>query len=244
MDDILNSVNGRTAIERFELIDPAMNKTALALPASEVAKPTESTANVDIFAADLAVQKIAFRKNSVPGIYQVGVVSVPAFYTQYIDTKGKERLKMKPRDEIDDIDKVQVSMKYQAFAKSFMILDRWKEPKPLGHGLEIVPRTDLSNLHIGDLVEVDILFYGKPLHSSAKSMEYITAASSSFGQSDKFALFSYIQEGRAQFRVQSSGQWGIFVAHKDNVTKDGALKELYGKADQVYHTASLTFHVK
>jgi len=113
-----------------------------------------------------------------------------------------------------------------------------------GHGLEIIPRTDLSNLHVGDLVEVDVLFYGQPLSASARSIEYITAHSSSFGQSDNFSLFSYLKEGKGQFRVQSSGQWMISVSHKGDVTKDGELKDLYGKTDLVYHGATLTFNVK
>ncbi len=55
---------------------------------------------------------------------------------------------------------------------------------------------------------------------------------------------SYIIKGKAQFRVQNSGQWVINVNHKDDVTQDGALKGLYGKTEQVYHGASLTFTVK
>lgn len=31
---------------------------------------------------------------------------------------------------------------------------------------------------------------------------------------------------------------------QNDVTKDGPLKDLYGKAEQVYHGASLTFNVK
>lgn len=45
-------------------------------------------------------------------------------------------------------------------------------------------------------------------------------------------------------RVQSWGQWMIGVNHKDDVTADGPLKDLYGKAEQVYHSAGLTFTVK
>ncbi|BBO89067.1 hypothetical protein [Desulfosarcina ovata] len=55
---------------------------------------------------------------------------------------------------------------------------------------------------------------------------------------------SYIMGGRAQFRVQSSGQWLISVNHKENVTEDGPLRELYGKAEHVFNSASLTFIVK
>ena len=36
----------------------------------------------------------------------------------------------------------------------------------------------------------------------------------------------------------------ISVNHKDDVTKDGDLKDLFGKAEQVYHAATLTFNVK
>lgn len=244
MDDMLNSTNGRVAIERFELYDPAMVKTSLSFPGFTPAEPSKTTSNFDIFDADLATQKIALKENSAAGVYQIGAASVPTFYTQYIDKRGEKRLKMKPRDQIDDLEKVLMSVKYQAFAKSYLTLHAWKEPEALGHGLEIIPRTDLSELHPGDLVEVDVLFYGQPLNSTAKSMEFITAASSSFGLSDKFSLFSYIKEGKAQFRVQSSGQWAIFVNHKEHVTKDGALKDLYGKANLVYHGASLTFNVK
>ena len=244
MDDILTSPNGRIAIERFELLDPALKKTDLIKPEFKLSKPDLSTDNFDLFAADLAAQKVAFKKDSAQGVYQFSAVSKPTFYTQYMDKKGKTRLQLKPKNEVKDIKKVLMAVKYQAFAKSYLTVGKWTNPKPLGHGLEIIPRTDLSNLHVGDLVEVDVLFYGRPLSATAKSIEYITAHSSSFGQSDGFQLLSYIMEGKAQFRVQSAGQWMIGVNHKDDVTEDGPLKDLYGKADQVYHGASLTFNVK
>ena len=244
MDDILTSPNGRIAIERFELLDPELKKTDLLKPEFKLSKPDLSTDNFDLFAADLAAQKVALKKDSAQGVYQFSAVSKPTFYTKYIDKKGKTRLKLKPKNEVKDIKKVLMAVKYQAFAKSYLTVGKWTNPKPLGHGLEIIPRTDLSNLHVGDLVEVDVLFYGKPLSATAKSMEYITAQSSSFGQSDGFSLFSYIMKGKAQFRVQSSGQWMITVNHKEDVTEDGNLKDLYGKTDQVYHGASLTFNVK
>jgi uncharacterized GH25 family protein len=244
MDDILTSPNGRIVIDSFTLYDPAQGKTDLLLPPGNVSKAEISTDNFDLFAADLATQKIALKENSAPGVYQLAAVSRPSFYTQYIDKKGRTRMQLKPKNELDDIEKVLMAVKFQAFAKSYLTLGAWTPPQPLGHGLEIIPRTDLSNLHVGDLVEVDVLFYGQPLTATAKSIEYITAQSSSFGQSDGFALLSYLKNGRAQFRVQSAGQWMICVNHKDDVTADGPLKELYGKADQVYHAASLTFNVK
>ena len=244
MDDILTSPNGRVAIERFELFDPDLKKTDLLKPQFKLSKPDLVTSNFDLFAADLGAQKVALKKDSAKGVYQFSAVSKPTFYTQYIDKKGKTRLKLKPKNEVKEIKKVLMCVKYQAFAKSYLTVGVWSNPKPLGHGLEIITRTDLSNLHVGDLVEVDVLFYGKPLNATAKSVEYITAHSSSFGQSDGFRLMSFIINGKAQFRVQSGGQWMIGVNHKDDVAKDGPLKNLYGKTNQVYHGATLTFNVK
>eukprot|EP01155_Anaeramoeba_flamelloides_P001185 Anaeramoba_flamelloidesa1054536_41.p1 GENE.a1054536_41~~a1054536_41.p1 ORF type:complete len:291 (+),score=39.26 a1054536_41:318-1190(+) len=240
MDDILNSPNGRIAVEQFNLLDPSLKKIELLKPEFKLAEPKLSNGNFDLFAADLATQKIAFKESSAPGVYQLGAVSRATFYTQYIDKKGKKRLKLKPKDEIKDIKKVLMAVKYQAFAKSYLTVGAWSAPKPLGHGLEIIPRTDLSTLHAGDLVEVDVLFHGTP----PKGMQHITAHSSSFGQSDGFSLFSKVKKGKAKFRVQSPGQWMISIALKDDVTQDGPLKDLYGKADVVSHAATLTFNVQ
>lgn len=244
MDDILNSANGGVIIDQFELFDPALKKTDLLKPEGKISKANLTTNDFDLFAADLAAQKVAFKKDSAQGVYQLGALSKPAFYTQYIDKSGKTRMKLKPKNELKDIKKVLMCVKYQAFAKSYLTVGEWANPKPLGHGLEIIPLTDLSDLHVGDLVKVEVRFNGEPLSVSAKSMEFIIAHGTGFGQSDGFFLMSYLMGGHAQFRVQSSGQWMISTNHKDDVTEDGPLKDLYGKAEQVYHSASLTFTVK
>ncbi len=244
VDDILNSPNGRIVVDRFSLVDPAGDRTALLMPDAALAEPTATSDNMALFAADLASQKIAFMADSAEGVYQLEAVSQANFYTQYIDTKGRKRLALKSRDAIEGIDKVLMSVKFQAFAKSVVTLGDWSEPEPLGHDLEIIPRSDLGDVRVGDLIEVDVLFHGEPLTATARSIEYITAHGTGFGQSDGFSLFSYIKDGRAQFRVQSSGQWMISVSHKDDVTPDGPMKDLVGKADQVYHGASLTFFVR
>ena len=244
MDDILTSPNGRIAIQQYELIAPDLSKTDLGVPEFKLSTPELETANFDLYTADLGARKIALKKESAEGVYQLSAVSVPTYYTQYVDKDGRQRLKLKSKDQLDDIGKVLMSVKYQAFAKSYLTVGEWTAPKPLGHGLEIIPRTDLSDLHVGDLVEVDVLFYGEPVNSSAKSIKYITAHSNSFGQSDGFKLVSFVTQGKAQFRVQSSGQWMVGINHKQDVTPDGPLKDLQGKTEHVYTGASLTFTVK
>ncbi|MFV9644698.1 MAG: DUF4198 domain-containing protein, partial [Desulfobacterales bacterium] len=77
MDDILSSPNGRIAIERFELFDPALKKTDLLKPEFKLSKPDLSTDNFDLFAADLAAQKVALKKDSAKGVYQFSAVSKP-----------------------------------------------------------------------------------------------------------------------------------------------------------------------
>ena len=91
MDDILNSPNGRVELDRFELINPAQGKTALLLPTAQEAKPSGTARDFDVFPGDLAAQKVAFKADSAPGVYQFSATTKPTFYTQYVDTKGKER---------------------------------------------------------------------------------------------------------------------------------------------------------
>lgn len=244
VDDILNAPNGKVIVDKFTITSPDDKIAKLRIPSSKEQNPTSKTLNFNIYEADLGFQKIELKKESKKGVYKIEARSKPTFYTQYIDTKDRTRLKLTTMDKIKDIKKVLMSVKYQAFAKAYLTLEKWEEQKATNQGLEIIPLTDLSNVNVGDLVEFDILFYGKPLHTSAKDMDYITAKSNTFGQNDGFSLMSYIKEGQAQFRIQTSGQWIVNCYHKEDVTKDGKLKELYGKVNSIFHSASLTFNVK
>ena len=244
MDDILNSPNGRVIVEEFKIISPNGEIINLDIPSSEPQEANKKAKNFDIFSADMGLQKIALKENSQKGVYKIEAKSKPTFYTEYIDTKGNKRLKLTTMDKLDDIQKILMSVKYEAFAKSYLTIDKWEEQKTTNKGLEIIPKTDLSNVKVGDLVEFEVLFEGKPLNVSPSSIDFISADSNTFGQNDSFSLMSYIVNGKAQFRVQSAGQWRVSCEHKDTVTKDGNLKDLFGKVEQVFNTSSLTFNVK
>ena len=192
----------------------------------------------------MAAQKIALKKDSLQGVYQVGVISEASCYTHYIDNKGRYRIKHKSKDELDNIKEIKASLKNQSFAKAYITLGKWTTPKPLGHKLEIIPLTDLSDVHVGDMVEVEVLFYGEAQNTSLKNSIYINAGSNTFGLDEGFKLQSFLKDGKAHFRVQSKGQWIISTVKGENVTENDKLKDLYGKVDKVYHTASLTFNVK
>ena len=244
IDDTLNSSSGKVIVEEFSISYPSGKKINLAIPESKNVEPTQTGEDFDIFDAEIGLQKISFKEENIKGVYLIHAKSKPTFYTQYIDNKNRTRLKLTSKDKLKDIKEVLMSVKYQAFAKSYLTLGKWTEQKAIGDGLEIIPKTDLSNLKIGDLVEFEVLFYGKPLHAGAEGVEYITANSSSFGQGHHFSLFSKIKKGKAQFIVQSSGQWIVGCGHKEDVKKEGELKDLYGKTNTVAHAATLTFTVK
>lgn len=242
--DQLNSVNGSVGIQNFDLFDPNMKRTKLYSPELKIATPTIEKKSFDIYKADSAMQKIALKKDSQQGVYQLGVATNPTYYTQYIDTKDRMRLKLKPKDEIKDIKKVLISLKYQGYAKSFITLGDWSEPKSLGHDLEIIPLSDLSRVKTGDLVEFNVALKGKPISSKIPDIKFATFWSKNFGQEDKFELMSYLKNGKAQFRVPSSGQWVMQIFDAHHVTKDGKSKDLYGKAEIYAVATSITFDVK
>jgi len=242
--DKLNSVKGRVMIDSFNFYDPNLKKFELYKPVYKPAKATLENKNFDLYRADLATQKIALKKDSQKGVYQLEVKSIPTFYTVYIDEKGRKRTKLKAKDEIKNLKKTIASIKYQGFAKSYITINKWEKPEPLGHDLEIIPLTDLSNVSAGDLVEFYFTFKGKPISHSPKGIKYATFFSNTYGQSDGFKLMSKIKKGKAQVRVPTSGQWLVNVYNIQAVTKDGDTKSLFGKTDTLMNGASISFNVK
>ena len=240
ISDILNSPNGKVLVESFTITDPAGKITPLRIPSAETATADNQTPNFDVFSADLGLQKIALKKESMPGVYKIEARSKPSFYTQFIDTKDRSRLKMKSKDQIKDIKKVLMAVKYQAKAVSYVTLEKWEAPKPTNQGLEIIPVTDISQVKTGDLVEFKVLFMG----ASPKGDTYITASTPAFDKGKHFSLYSKVKKGKAQFIVQCPGQWMVNCSHKGKVAKEGPLKDLYGKADSSFTGSSLTFNAK
>jgi len=244
IDDMPNSVNAKVHVESFTITTPNGKTTNLELPNAKIEEAKIKTDAFDVFTNDIALQKIALKKDSPKGVYTIKANSKAAFYTQFIDKNNKKRLKFKSKDKLKNVKKVLWSVQHQTFAKTYLTLGKWTKQKALGDSLEIVPKTDLSNVKVGDFIEVEVLFFGKPLNMSPSTMEFITAYSNTFGQGKGFSLFSAIKNGKAGFEVQTPGQWIINCHHKELVTKDGKLKDFHGKVNSVFHSASITFNVK
>lgn len=244
IDDILDSPNGQMTVEEYSITSPTGKKLNLTIPESVRAEPTDTSRDFDVYDGNVGMHKIALKKESTPGVYLIQGVSKAKFYTKFIDQKGRERLKLKPKNEIKNIAKVLSSVQFQVFAKSYLTIGEWQTPKPIGTDLEIIPLSDLSNVKVGDLLKFEVRFHGEPLSYSAKTEATLGAFSNNFGQADHFFLSSYIIDGKAQFRVQSKGQWIVHCYHNEEVTPDAILKDLYGKTNNVIQGATLTFHVK
>lgn len=242
-DDLLTSDHGVIRIGSYQLVGPDMGVHEMELPDPAMPPKKATPDGLTVQSGDVGVRKIALTKDAKPGTYQVAVKSVPMFFTKYKNKKGKTSMAPMPADKIKDLDKVLQSFKYQSYAKSCFTIKKWQRPKALGHELEILPLTDLSNVRPGDLAEFEVLFNGKPLNSDANAMYTLECTSNTFGGPDGFFLSSYIIHGKAKFRMPTAGQWVANLYVKGDVDKDPSLKVLKGKCTTVFTAATLFFTV-
>jgi hypothetical protein len=224
MDDILVTMDDFMPLATYDLIDPDLNSRPLPMPVLEKKDVIRIDAGLTIECGDMAIRKISLSDETKPGTYQVVATTRDTFFTVYLDEKGEHKIVDSPLDEM-------------------------KDPKPLGHDLELVPLTNLSDVHIGDPVLFQVTFMDKPFSCTQNTMEYITAASNTFGgeasgDREGFFLSTYILNGKAQFRMPTAGQWVVNVYACQDVTPESDLRELLGKCTKVYYGSSISFNVR
>jgi len=242
-DDRLNS--GRVHVDEFSITSPDNEKTLLKVPTDEGIEATNETKDFEVFDANVGLQKIGLKKDSTKGTYLIHAKQKPTFYTHFIDTKDRKRIKLTTKDKIKNIKKVLFSVKWEGYGSSYLTLGKWSEQKAKNKGFEIVPKSDLSNLKAGDMVEFEVLFYGKPYDKVAKKGEAkLTLFSNPISQGEGLSLTAPVYKGIAKFAVPSKGQWMIMAILDQKVKKEGELKDLHGKVNSVMFSSTLTFHVK
>lgn len=244
LDDFLAGTHGVIQLEKYEIAAPDMRKEDLGLPETTKFPTRQSPLKLNVTKGDLGLRKIGLGKDMQPGTYQIAAESIPMFITQYKDTKGKMRMAPKPLDAIKDLKHPIASFKYESFAKSYFAINKWSTPKPMGHELEITPRTDMSEVRVGDLVEFDVTFRGKPVQSDNKNIRYLSCSSNTFGGPDGFSLSTPVINGKGRFRMPTSGQWVANIYYSENVAENPGLADLKDKCFMVYTAASLFFTVK
>ncbi len=241
LDDLLKDLT----LESFTLYDPELKETSLPLPVVQQAETIKLDNHLQVVSGDLAARKIILGKDSPTGVYQVSAESKDNYWTYYIDKKGRKKWAAKPMNEVTDAKRIIRGMRYHPFAVSYFTVGKWQTPKSLGQELEIIPMTDLSNVHAGDLVKFKVMFMGKELTTDPSlSLEYITAKSDAFGAAENFSIASLLFDGNGQFRVPTAGNWLVNVYTRQNVTEDNALKHLTKKCTTVLYSSSITFTVK
>jgi uncharacterized GH25 family protein len=244
MDDLLDSPGAKLRVDSYELVAPDMRRTGLPLPAEGEETGIKTVSDIIVRGGDLGIRKLSFTETTGDGVYQIGAVSKPDFYTFYVNEKGRKKWVIESMDQVENAREIIQSSKYKAMAKAYFAKGRWHEPKPLGHDLEIIPLTDLTSVKAGDMVKFKVLFMGKKFSSIPSKKERITVVSNTFGGPDGFYLGDDIQRGEAAIRIPTPGQWVATVYYVQDVEKDELLAPLADKCRQVHYVATISFTVK
>ncbi len=222
---IEEAVGDRIQLESFDLFTPDAKTIALKKPQRGL-DPIYESDSFNIAQSNLAMQSITLGKKSKAGTYSVGFATKTGMFTKYLDSKGKQKFSTKAKEKIRDLKEVVSTMKVTTFAKTYFVNKKWSQPEPVGHKLEIIPTSDISKLYVGDKIELEVLYNGKPLQSG-----YITAKNS-LSKNDN-ALFSNIRKGKAKFVLTNFGQWSFDMVNKTK--KDGV---------DIIDKASATINIK
>ncbi|MDO5045601.1 DUF4198 domain-containing protein [Campylobacter sp.] len=238
-------------LQSYEIYDPDMKKANLGFDpkanegieqryAKEASKEFPSAT---IFEGDSFTRKIKFGNDSKVGTYQIAATTKRAHFSLWKDNKGRIKMGRVYLDEIKDAKEVIYSSNSQSFAKSFVKVGKWSEPAPLGHDLEIIPISDLSNVKVGDVVEFKVLFKGEPLNEMQDmNRKELRGYNSFFGDDSTYFVAGLVMNGKAKFRVVAPGQWLASISMQKPVDEKIA-KDLIGKVRTIGYSATVTFFV-
>jgi uncharacterized GH25 family protein len=170
---------------------------------------------------------------SEKGSYIVTAALKQGFYTMYMED-GRIHHKSAPKTGLSG---VILSLHFEQYAKSLINVGGADSSflKPVGHTLEIIPLTNPADLKVGDYLQVQVLFKGRPARFCPLYGTY-----AGFSTGDDFAYVTSADgEGKAKIRILHHGAW-LLKAKKKNPAPD----ELKDKCNEMSYTATLTFEVK
>ncbi|KIX10961.1 DUF4198 domain-containing protein [Dethiosulfatarculus sandiegensis] len=244
IDDFLISGKDTIKVGEYFVAGPKGKRSDLHLAKPAYYKPEPLSKGLSAQPGSLSANKIILSKDAAKGTYQVAAVVEPTCFTIYKNQKGRTKFALKGMDEIKDLKKTILGMACFFSGKSFFTVGSWTKPEPLGLDLEILPQDDLSDVHVGDLVKFRVLLNGKPLSSSFKGIESISAQSPSFGASDGNEITCKLHNGMGKIRVPAAGQWVVKVWTQKKVSQDPKMAKFKNKAQVLYYASSVTFSVK
>ncbi len=198
----------------------------------------------NMLSGDMYCRSLRFSKDAPKGTYQVVATTKKMQFAMWKDAKGKQKWGIKTLDQIKTAKKIDICIQDQFFAKSFVSVGQWSEPKPLGHDLELIPLTDLSQVRVGDEVVFKVLLLGKPVQQDESGLPNLKAYGEFYGADGAYSLRGMISDGIAKIRVTAPGRWLATVNVRKPVNKENGPKELIGKALTTGYNASATFFVR
>ncbi len=197
-----------------------------------------------MLAGDAFCRKLFFQKDAPQGTYQLAAVMEKTQFSVWINKKGQKKWGRLYLNEIKNAQDIKSCINFQSFAKAFVSVGKWTEPKPLGHELELIPLTDLSQVRVGDEVTFKVLLLGKPVQPDKNGQPDVKAYGECYGADGSYGLRGGIFNGMAKIRVTAPGRWLATVNVRKPVNKENGPKELIGKALTTGYNASATFFVR
>ncbi len=94
----------------------------------------------NMLSGDMYCRNVRFSKDAPQGTYQFAATTNKIQFAVWKDAKGREKWGRVTLDKIKDAKKIDTCFQYQSFAKSFVSVGQWSEPKPLGHDLRCLSR--------------------------------------------------------------------------------------------------------
>lgn len=198
-----DSIPNRVKLDSFDLITPYGKVITLKKPQ----KGLEDIYNKDdlkVVDSNFAMHTIKLGKDSVAGTYSVGFSTKTATVIKYLDTKGKTKFSIKPRNKIRNLKKIISTTIRTSYGRAYFINKNWTKPRVIGHKLELIPENDISKLYVGDTIRLKVMFEGNELDKG-----YVIAKNA-LSKGDN-SLYSPIKNGKAKFLLTNFGQWEFKV---------------------------------
>lgn len=227
--EILTPDWGPMTLEAYDVVSPAGERSALGLPKLVTQEKKKLPSGMSVQPdGDVGVRKLAFGAQTQKGTYQLAAQTPLVRLTHYRDKQGKQQTSEKPPAQLTDVAEVTGTDLEINFMKAAFAVGGWTDATPVGHALEIVPLTDLSEARSGDVVRFKILLNGKAYIPQGHD-GYVTAYNMSFG--DRWGLHSILEYGEGEFRVPQAGLWRVDVSFRGTNQDVDAYKKIdTGKA--------------
>ncbi len=207
--EILTPDWGPMTLETYEVVAPDGTRGSLGVPKLVTQEKRQLPFGMSVQAdSDIGVRKLAFGATTIKGTYQLAGQTPLVRLINYRDENGKEQTSEKPLSELKNVAEVHGTELEINFMKAAFSVGGWSEPAPVGHPLEIMPLSDLSEVHGGDVVRFKVLLNGNAFIPKGHDTQ-ITASNMSFG--DRWGMRSELKYGEGEFRIPQAGLWRIDV---------------------------------